>query len=77
MAHDVSLTTTATQGSCEFVHRQLVSISTLADRWECSEKHVRRLISQGKLTGYRVGKRLLGVDMAEAERLVRQIPTAS
>ena|SRR5690554_772324 len=29
---------------------------TLAERWDCSAQHVRRLISQGQLHAFRVGR---------------------
>jgi excisionase family DNA binding protein len=36
---------------------------------------VRRLISDGTLTGYRVGSRVLRVDMDEVDALFKPIPT--
>lgn len=41
----------------------------------CSVRTVRRFIATGELTGYRVGARLVRVDLEEVERLLRPIPT--
>lgn len=41
----------------------------------CSTKTVRRYISTGRLAGYRMGPRLLRVDMNEVEALLSPIPT--
>jgi excisionase family DNA binding protein len=41
----------------------------------CSIKTVRRYIADGRLTGYRMGPRLLRVDMNEVEALLSPIPT--
>ena len=56
--------------------RELVSIPRAAEHLGISEKSVRRYISQGRLTGYRLGKRLIRVDLAEVDSALRQIPTA-
>lgn len=42
---------------------------------KCDPDTIRRYISQGRLTAYRVGDRLLRVDLDEVERLARPIPT--
>lgn len=55
---------------------QLVSCGTAAENLGCSPKTVRRYITAGTLTGYRVGPRNLRVDLAEVEALARPIPTA-
>ena len=34
------------------------------------------MISRGDIVGYRVGKRLLRVDLADVESALRRIPTA-
>lgn len=36
--------------------RRPFSPSSLAERWQCSEQHVRNLISSGRLSGFRFGK---------------------
>lgn len=37
---------------------------------------IRRWIAQGLITGYRVGPRLVKVDLDELEQLIQPIPTA-
>ncbi|WP_412033236.1 excisionase family DNA-binding protein [Nitratireductor aquimarinus] len=34
---------------------------TLAERWECSERHVRNLIDKGELPVFRLGGKLLRI----------------
>jgi excisionase family DNA binding protein len=41
---------------------------TLAQRWDCSERHVRALISEGELRAFRLGGKLLRIAAAEVER---------
>ena len=41
----------------------------------CSTKTIRRYIADGRLTGYRMGPRLIRVDMAEVDALLSPIPT--
>lgn len=55
--------------------RTFISIESAAKRLDCGARTIRRLIASGDLTGYRVGKRLLRVDAAEVEKLLRPIPT--
>jgi len=57
-------------------HRELISINSAAERRDCSPRTIRRLIADGKLNGYRVSKRLLRVDAAELDAMLREIPTA-
>ena len=41
-----------------------------------SENPFRRYISDGRLTGYRLGARLLRIDLNELDQLFKPIPTA-
>ncbi len=41
-----------------------------------SEKTIRRMIAEGQITGYRMGKRLIRVDLDELDELMRPIPNA-
>ncbi|WP_433174160.1 hypothetical protein [Actinoallomurus sp. CA-150999] len=62
--------TTATQ-------RRLESIAAAAEYADLSTRTIRRYISQGLLTGYRAGPRLIKVDLNEVdEKILRPIPTA-
>jgi excisionase family DNA binding protein len=55
--------------------RRLVGLSEAAANADVSVRTLRRYIAQGRLTGYRVGPRLVKIDLAELERLIRPIPT--
>jgi excisionase family DNA binding protein len=58
-------------------HQRLASIREAAAYGAVSEKTIRRYISDGTLTGYRLGKKLLRVDLTEIDSLLKRIPTAS
>ena len=49
-----TLTTAATASVSELP--SVFSVKTLAERWTCSEQHVRQLISKGELSSFRYGK---------------------
>lgn len=55
---------------------QRASIAAAANALGCSTRTVRRYIESGRLTGYRMGPRLIRVDLAELDVLLRPIPTA-
>ena len=58
------------------VERRLASLQDAAEYAAICEKTIRRRISDGTLTGYRLGPRLLRVDLNEVdEKLLRPIPT--
>ena len=56
--------------------RDLVSPHEAAARLNISPRTVRRYIAAGRLNAYRVGPRLLKVDLAELDAMLRPIPTA-
>ena len=56
--------------------RRLESIPNAAEYVDVSTKTVRRMIARGDLTGYRVGPRLIRVDLNELDAMLRPIPTA-
>jgi hypothetical protein len=56
--------------------RRLVGLAVAAKHADVSIRTLRRYIGQGRLTGYRVGPRLLKVDLNEVDQLARPIPTA-
>ncbi|WP_338531621.1 helix-turn-helix domain-containing protein [Nitratireductor thuwali] len=37
---------------------QVFTPRTLAERWQCSERHVRNMIDRGELSAFRLGKLL-------------------
>lgn len=57
--------------------RRLASINQAAEYAVCNPKTIRRRIADGSLTGYRMGPRLVRVDLNELDDLFRPIPTAS
>lgn len=63
--------------SAPATRRRLGSIAQGADRADVSSRTIRRWISQGLLTGYRVGPRLVKVDLNEVDAIARPIPTAA
>jgi len=56
--------------------RRLAALSAAAEYGACSEKTIRRRIADGTLTGYRMGPRLIRVDLNELDEILRPIPTA-
>ena len=54
-------------------HR-LESISSAAEYVGVSTKTIRRWIAAGHITGYRTGPRLIRVDAAELDAMLRPIP---
>ena len=53
----------------------MIGLEEAAEIIGCHPRTIRRRISEGRLTGYRVGMRILRVDQAEVEKLLRAIPT--
>ena len=51
------------------------SVAAAADRMGISQRTVRRMIDRGELTGYRLGKRLIRIDLDELEASIKPIPT--
>ena len=57
--------------------RTLISLTDAADRLGVHVRTLRRYISQGRITGHRVGPRLVKLDAAEVDNFARPIPTWS
>lgn len=55
--------------------RRLLSLSEAADYAGVTPRTIRRRIADGTLTGYRLGPRLVRVDLDELESMLRPIPT--
>ena len=55
-------------------HRQLVSVASAAERVGCHPRTLRRWIAAGTLAAYRVGPRMVKIDLDELEAIVRPIP---
>lgn len=58
------------------IRKRYVSLEVGAEYLDCSVRTVRRLIASGDLTGCRVGKRLIRVDLNEIDAMLRPIPNA-
>jgi excisionase family DNA binding protein len=58
------------------MRRNLVSIQKGAEYAGLSDKTIRRYISAGDLHGFRIGKKMIRVDLNEIEQLLKPIPTA-
>lgn len=56
--------------------RRFASIQHTAEYADVNVKTIRRRISDGSLTGYRMGPRLIRVDLREVDALLRPIASA-
>jgi excisionase family DNA binding protein len=54
--------------------RKYISIGAAAEYLDVTPKTIRRFISEGRLPAYRLGKRMLRVDLADVQALPWQIP---
>lgn len=57
--------------------RRLAALAVAAEYANVSPRTLRRYIASGRLAGYRVGPRLVRVDLNEIDALLRPIPTVS
>lgn len=55
--------------------QRFISQDDAAARWGVSVDTIRRLISAGKVTGYRLNNRIIRVDVAEVDAAFRPIPS--
>jgi len=56
--------------------RRYLTLSDAAEWLSLDEKTLRRWVSQGRLTAYRVGPKLIRLDADEIENMVRVVPTS-
>ena len=54
---------------------QLISLAVGAAYADVHPRTLRRYIAAGRLTGYRVGPRLIRVDLAQLDAMLHPIPT--
>lgn len=54
--------------------RRYASVAEAAVYAGVCERTIRRYITDGRIPGYRVGPRLIKVDLNEMDRLIRPIP---
>lgn len=57
--------------------RRLTSVQAAADYADLCARTIRRYIAQGILPAYRIGPRLVKVDLDDLDKIARRIPTAS
>ena len=57
--------------------RRWASLTLGAEHIGVSDKTMRRMIAAGRITGYRVGPRLIRVDLNELDAMLRPIPAAT
>lgn len=55
----------------------LVPMTYACERFNVTDKTVRRWIAEGRLTAWRLGPRLIRLDRDEVNNLLRPIPTAA
>lgn len=55
--------------------KRFIRQEAAAERWDVSVDTIRRLISSGKITGYRLNGRIIRVDLDEVDAAFRPIPT--
>ncbi len=65
-----------TQSIGRMPSKRVVPITVAAEHVGCHSRTIRRYIAAGRLTGYRMGPRLIRVDLNELDALLRPIPTA-
>lgn len=58
------------------IQRRFIDLNAAAELLGVDTATLRRWAAQGRITLYRVGPRLLRVDVAELDALVRPVPTA-
>ncbi len=56
--------------------RRLASLADAADYAAVNPRTIRRRIADGSITGYRVGPRIIRIDLDELDALLRPIATA-
>jgi len=56
--------------------RKLITLAAAAEHAAVSVKTIRRRVAAGDLTGYRMGTRLIRVDLHELDAIMRPIPSA-
>ena len=55
--------------------RHFIRQEDAAERWSVSIDTIRKLIAEGKVTGYRLNNRIIRVDVTEVDAAFRVIPT--
>lgn len=56
---------------------RLTSIADAAEQFGVHHSTIRRYISQGRIAGYRLGPRMIRVDLDELDAMLRPLATAN
>lgn len=56
--------------------KRYATLAEAAGYMGCDQRTIRRYVAAGKLHGYRLGTRLIRVDLSELDAMLRPIPTA-
>lgn len=57
------------------VNPNILIPSEVAERWGCSERHVRNMVNRGELGHFRLGGKLLRIPLSAVEEVERAIKT--
>jgi excisionase family DNA binding protein len=68
--------TSTAQPPARSIGRRYASLSAAADYLGVNEKTIRRHIAVGRITGYRLGNRLIRIDLNELDQVMRPLPSA-
>lgn len=50
---------------------KVLTPAKLADRWQCSERHVRNMIKSGELPAFKLGDKLIRIKISDVEEFER------
>lgn len=56
--------------------RRLISLAAAAERLDVCPRTIRRYIAAGRLTAYRIGPRLIKIDLNELDQMVIRVTNA-
>jgi len=68
---------TRTQSNTVTLERRYASLAQAADWYGMSQRSLRRMIAEGELRAYRVGKRQIRIRVSDLDALAKPIPSAS
>jgi excisionase family DNA binding protein len=70
LAFDPPATEAETKTKAEWVP-QVLTPTHLAERWHCSEQHIRNLIKKNQIKSYKLSGKLFRIPIEEVERIER------
>ena len=72
-----SVRTSRRAANSDAIAPRYVSLERAATHIDTTPRTIRRAIAEGRLTGYRFGKRMLRVDLNEVEAALRPVPAVA